>query len=72
MIPLGLFRNRVITCAVLTIAMSQGGVYLIFYYLPTWFQAVKGLSPTASGVHILPSIGSMSISIALARVLGAF
>ena len=71
MIPLSLFRNRVISCAALCTATSQGGVYMIFYYLPTWFQVVKDLSPTASGVHILPSLGSMALSTAVAGFLGA-
>ena len=71
MLPLSLFRNRVISCAVIASAMSQGGVYLIFYYLPTWFQVVKGQSPTSSGIYLLPSVGAMSISTALAGALGA-
>ena len=71
MLPLSLFRNRVISCAALCTATSQGGVYLIFYYLPTWFQVVKDLSPIASGVRLLPSLASMAISTALAGALGA-
>lgn len=70
MLPLSLFSNRVISCAAFASAMAQGGVYLIFYYLPTWFQVVKGLSPTSSGVHILPSVGSMAVCTSLAGALG--
>jgi MFS family permease len=32
------------------------------YYLPIWFQAVKGISPVQSGIHILPMLISMVIS----------
>lgn len=70
MLPLSLFRNLVVCCAALTSAMAQGGFMLIFYYLPTWFQVVKNLSPTASGVHILPSVGSMGIGVFIAGFLG--
>jgi hypothetical protein len=71
MLPLSLFGNRVVCCATLASAMAQGGFFLVFYYLPTWFQVVKNLSPAASGVHILPSVGSMGIGAFIAGVLGA-
>lgn len=70
MTPLSLIRNRVIACASICTLMSQGGVFLCFYYLPIWFQVVKNLSPTSSGIHILPSIGSMAIGTSVAGFLG--
>ena len=70
MLPLSLFGNRVISCAIVVSSMSQGGVYLTLYYLPTWFQVVKNLSPTDSGLRLLPSVASMAISTVLAGVLG--
>jgi hypothetical protein len=72
MLPLSLFRNRVISCACLVSSMSQGGFFLIFYYLPTWFQAVKSLGPTASGVRTLPSVVSMGLSTLVTGVLSKF
>lgn len=70
MLPLSLFQNRVISCAAICTAFSQGGIYLTFYYLPTWFQVVKNLDPTASGIRLLPSVGSMAIGTAAAGFLG--
>lgn len=37
--------------------MCLGGTYYIFiYYLPIWFQAIKGVSPLKSGIDTLPMI----------------
>ena len=35
----------------------MGGTYYVFiYYLPIWFQAIKGVSPLRSGIDTLPMI----------------
>ena len=70
MLPPSLFRNRVMSCAIIVSAMTQGGVYLTLYYLPIWFQVVKDLSPTDSGLHLLPSVASMAVSTVLTGILG--
>ena len=37
--------------------MCLGGTYYVFiYYLPIWFQAIKGVSPLTSGIDTLPMI----------------
>ncbi|KFY05017.1 hypothetical protein O988_00340 [Pseudogymnoascus sp. VKM F-3808] len=63
MIPLSLLKNRVvgIICGVafFFFAMMQ----LVTYYLPIYFQAVRGDSPLISGVHLLPSILSQLLAI---------
>ena len=38
-----------------------GAFYIELFYLPIYFQAVKGASPVASGVHLIPLIGGMSM-----------
>ena len=35
---------------------------VLIYYLPVWFQAIKGLSAVASGIRILPLILSLVIA----------
>lgn len=37
--------------------MCMGGTYYVFiYYLPIWFQAIKGVNPLTSGIDTLPMI----------------
>lgn len=70
MIPLSLLRNRVvgIICCVafFFFAMMQ----LVTYYLPIYFQAVRGDSPMISGVHLLPSILSQLLAILFSGAAG--
>lgn len=47
-----------------------GGAYFVFvYYLPIWFQAIKGVSATQSGVMNLPLIMTHVIAALLAGVI---
>ena len=41
-------------------------------FLPTYFQAVKGDSPTMSGVHILPTILSQLLCVITSGALSTF
>lgn len=70
MIPFDLISKRVIwsSCAVFGLLMSL--LYCNTYYLPVYFQAVKGVSPVLSGVYLLPSIVSQLLSAILSGVLG--
>lgn len=61
MMPLGLFRNSIVSCAVVANIMSNGAFFLITYYLSVWFQVVKNASPLMSGVYTLPSVLSQII-----------
>ncbi len=56
MIPLSMLRKRTVwsSCLVYGFLMSQ--MFCTSYYLPIYFQGVKGVSPTLSGVYLLPSI----------------
>ncbi|TIA82677.1 MFS general substrate transporter [Aureobasidium pullulans] len=54
MIPPRLFTKRVVFFACLTELFAMGTVYIAIFYLPQWFQIVKGVSPTRSGVMYLP------------------
>jgi hypothetical protein len=54
MIPPKLFTQRVVLFACLTELLAMGAVYIAIYYLPQWFQIVKGVSPIRSGVMYLP------------------
>ncbi|KAI5195487.1 MFS general substrate transporter [Aureobasidium subglaciale] len=67
MIPPRLFTQRVVFFACLTEHFAMGTVYIAIFYLPQWFQIVKGVTPIRSGVMYLPL--SMS-DVASALVVG--
>ncbi|KAF2797657.1 MFS general substrate transporter [Melanomma pulvis-pyrius CBS 109.77] len=55
-VPPRIFLNRnVWGCAWFT-AMLGASFFIIVYYLPIWFQAIKGASATKSGIMNLPTI----------------
>lgn len=64
MIPLPvLFKRKVwVSCVYMGLFMS--GMFVMSYYLPLYFQTIRGKSPIASGVDLLPSI--------LTQVFGSF
>lgn len=70
MMPLSLVRQQIVysTCIVSTLQM--GGVQIFAYYLPVWFQVIKGASPTMSGVYFLGTIGPQIIFAIVSGALG--
>ncbi|KAL4964281.1 MDR family MFS transporter [Aspergillus stella-maris] len=56
MIPLSLVRQRIIWASCANYAFLFGSMMCATYYLPMYFQAVRGASPTMSGVDLLPTI----------------
>ena len=69
-LPLGLFRNPIVSCAAATSVLSYGGLYVIIMYLPLWFQAVKGVSPLTSGIDYLPSVVTTTLGTVASGILG--
>lgn len=54
-VPPRIARQRSIACA-LWFSLAAGGVVTtVAYYLPLWFQAIKGISATKSGISVLPN-----------------
>jgi hypothetical protein len=72
MLPLSFLRMRVVLCAAVIAAFSGGSFMLISYYLPVWFQVVKGESPIVGGVHYLPSVGATVFASVASGTLGMF
>ncbi|MGW7441575.1 DHA2 family efflux MFS transporter permease subunit [Streptomyces sp. NPDC054849] len=61
-LPLGLFRVRTFTlCSVISFVVGFA-MFGAMVYLPTFLQVVQGVSPTMSGVHMLPMVLGMLIS----------
>ncbi|PLW66440.1 DHA2 family efflux MFS transporter permease subunit [Streptomyces sp. SCUT-3] len=61
-LPLRLFRNRTFTlCAVIGF-VTGFAMFGSLTYLPTFLQVVHGVSPTMSGVHMLPMVLGMLVT----------
>ncbi|KAL5040837.1 hypothetical protein BDW71DRAFT_213723 [Aspergillus fruticulosus] len=61
-IPPKVVMQRSIFCAALYTFCVSGGMILLIYYIPEWFQTVKGFSSTRSGVDMFPLMLSMIVS----------
>ncbi|RMZ73938.1 MFS transporter [Pyrenophora seminiperda CCB06] len=65
-VPPRVFLNRNIWGSAWFGAMLGAAFFVIVYYLPIWFQAVKGASATKSGIMNLPAILGLVIIAMLA------
>ena len=63
MIPLGLLSRRTIISSCLTSLTVFGSLFVVIYYIPEWFQVVKGASPLESGV--------MNIALFIPQIIGS-
>ncbi|EFQ35394.1 major facilitator superfamily transporter [Colletotrichum graminicola] len=69
MFPYSVLRKRVVWASCLTMFLMQGCALIYLYYLPIYFQAVRGSSPLSSGVYNSPGIGSQMLLAAISGVL---
>lgn len=72
MVPQSLVRRRPLAFAVLAAYFQGGGMVIITYYLPLFFQAVDGVSPTLSGVRLLPLFLGQLITAAIVGSLSEY
>jgi hypothetical protein len=56
MIPPAIFTQRTVIWACLCAMFGAGAQTMLGLWLPEWFQVIKGDSPLASGIHMLPSM----------------
>jgi EmrB/QacA subfamily drug resistance transporter len=69
-IPLRLFRNSVFSVGNFYGFLTGVAMFGAIIFLPVYLQAVKGLSPTASGLALLPAIiGIFTTSISSGRLI---
>ncbi|MER6524632.1 MDR family MFS transporter [Streptomyces sp. NPDC001508] len=61
-LPLDLFRIRTFTLAALISFIVGFAMFGAMTYLPTFLQVVHGVSPTMSGVHMLPMVVGLMLS----------
>ncbi|MFJ8547539.1 DHA2 family efflux MFS transporter permease subunit [Streptomyces sp. NPDC093676] len=61
-LPLKLFRVRTFTLSALISFIVGFAMFGGMTYLPTFLQIVHGITPTLSGVHMLPMVAGMLLS----------
>ncbi|SOD86917.1 MDR family MFS transporter [Streptomyces sp. Ag109_G2-15] len=61
-LPLKLFRIRTFTLAAVISFIVGFAMFGAMTYLPTFLQVVHGISPTLSGVHMLPMVIGLLLS----------
>lgn len=65
-VPIRIIKQRSIASGAYFSACLPGSMMLVLYFLPQWFQAVKGVSAIHSGISTLPIVMSLVVSSALA------
>ncbi|OHW98068.1 MFS multidrug transporter [Colletotrichum incanum] len=61
MMPLGLFKSRIVWISCVVGALTMSITMVSSYYLPLYFQSVKGATPFQGGVDFLPTILSQLV-----------
>jgi len=69
MVPFSILRVRIVWCSFVVITFFGGAMMVYSYYLPIYFQAVRGKSPSVSGVDILPGIVTQMFATVVSGVL---
>lgn len=70
MVPLSMMTHRGVWSSCLVAFFFFSMMQLVIYYLPIYFQAIKGASPLMSGVYLLPSILSQLIGTLFSGITG--
>ncbi|KAI0843905.1 putative MFS multidrug transporter [Daldinia vernicosa] len=71
MIPFSMIRRRTVWTSSLSYGLLMSQLFCLSYYLPVYFQGVKGATPLLSGVYLLPSIlGQLFISVLSGWLVG--
>lgn len=70
LIPPSSLRRRPVAIGSVVMFLQGGVTQMIPYFLPFWFQAIRGDSPTTSAVHMLPSLISNIVALITFGALG--
>ncbi|KAF5343449.1 hypothetical protein D9758_011826 [Tetrapyrgos nigripes] len=72
-VPPRIFKQRSILASASFAFCLGAGFFVLVYYIPIWFQAVKGTSAVSSGIHNLPMIlGVVIASLLTGAAISAF
>jgi hypothetical protein len=61
-VPIRIIKQRSIASGVYFSALSPGSMMVIIYFLPLWFQAIKGVTAVRSGIDTLPLVLSLVVA----------
>jgi len=61
-VPIRIIKQRNVASGVYFSITSPGSMMIMIYYLPLWFQAIKGVSAVKSGIDTLPLVLSLVIA----------
>ena len=72
-VPPRIVKQRSIWASIIFIFFNGAALMVLMYYLPIWFQAIKGVSAVKSGIMLLPLvlsavIGSIASGIVISKV----
>ena len=70
MIPLSMLRQRVVYSSCLTVVSQFGSLQVFAYFLPLWFQTIKGVDPILSGAYFMATAGPLIASTVVTGVFG--
>jgi len=68
-VPPRIVKNRSIAASIWFTFFNGAGMMILMYYLPIWFQAIKGVSAVKSGIMLLPLVLSTVVSSIVSGVL---
>jgi hypothetical protein len=68
-LPPRLLKQRTVAASVCFSVMFGAAFFVLVYFLPLYFQAVKGVSATRSGIEVLPLLLATVISSVVAGIL---
>jgi EmrB/QacA subfamily drug resistance transporter len=70
-IQLRLFRNRAVSISVLSMFLAAFGFFGAIVFLPQWFQVVRGMGATESGLNLLPLVFALIVGATLSGQIAA-
>lgn len=70
LIPFSMMEKRVVWSSSLTQWCNMTVVFTAAYFLPIYFQGIKGATPAMSGVYVMPGIFSQLVFAVLSGFLG--
>ncbi|KAF5604682.1 major facilitator superfamily transporter [Fusarium pseudocircinatum] len=61
-VPAKVITQRTMLACAWTMMFVGGGMMIVVYYLPLWFQATKGAKPVDSGIYTIPLVLSLVVA----------
>jgi MFS family permease len=61
-LPPRIVKQRAVACGTLYQMLVGGSMMTMIYYIPLWFQAIKGVSAVQSGIDTIPFVLSLVVA----------